>query len=79
MEARGCSDVRKGHKPSNAGRLEKLEKTRKRILPYSLQKDPTLPTPCSSPGKLTGPLDSRLQESTRVLLQATTFTAATGG
>ena len=35
----------RGHQPRNSGSLQKLEKTRKQILPWSLQEEPTLLTP----------------------------------
>lgn len=42
MEARNWSDSRI-HKPKKAGGLWKLERIRKRILPWSLQKELALP------------------------------------
>lgn len=35
----------RGHQPGNSGSLQKLEKTRKRLLPWSLWEKPALQTP----------------------------------
>lgn len=45
MEARGSRDTRTGPQTSNMGGCQEQKKGRKPIFPWSLQKEPALPTP----------------------------------
>ena len=52
VETRGRSDSRRGHEPRNPGGLQKLEKARRWILPWSLWKQSSLPRHCLEPVSL---------------------------